>query len=119
MSPRVGSYGEMPTLTVARDDLDPEPSHPAAQLRQHLVTGVTLHPVQSSSQDTRWANGRSAARVQHAECDDRHGPPSVLRHRSMKHRWFVACEFRFVHQRPLIPIRTGASPQEVCSRRVA
>ena len=31
--------------------------------------------------------GRSAARVQYAECDDRHGPPSFLRRRSMKHRW--------------------------------
>ena len=34
-----------------------------------------------------WENGRSAARVQYAECDDRHGPPSFLRRRSMKHRW--------------------------------
>ena len=41
----------------------------------------------SSSQDTRWENGRRAARVQYAECDDRHGPPSFLRRRSMKHRW--------------------------------
>ena len=41
----------------------------------------------SSSQDTRWENGRSATRVQYAECDDRHGPPSFLRRRSMKQRW--------------------------------
>ena len=41
----------------------------------------------SSSQDSRWENGRSATRVQYAECDDRHGPPSFLRRRSMKHRW--------------------------------
>ena len=32
------------------------------------------------------ASGRSAARVQHAECDDRHRPPSFLCRRSMKHR---------------------------------
>ena len=55
----------------------------------------------SSSQDTRWENGRRAARVQYAECDDRHGPPSFLRRRSMKHRWLEPWrgQFRFVHQR--------------------
>ena len=34
----------------------------------------------------RRGKGRIATRVQHTERDDRHGPPSFVRHRSMKHR---------------------------------
>ena len=41
----------------------------------------------SSSQDTWWANDRSRARVQHTQCDERHGSASFLRHQSMKQRW--------------------------------
>ena len=59
----------------------------ASASRERSLQVQVDHRRWSSSQDTRWANGRSAARVQHAECDDRHGPPSFLRHRSMKHRW--------------------------------
>ena len=40
----------------------------------------------SSSQDSWWANGRGAARVQHPKYDDRHGPARLLRHRPVKHR---------------------------------
>jgi hypothetical protein len=34
---------------VARHNLDAEPAHPAAQLRQHLVAGVYLHAVQPTA----------------------------------------------------------------------
>ena len=73
-------------------------TRPAASAsRERLLQVYVDHRRWSSSQDTRWENGRRAARVQYAECDDRHGPPSFLRRRSMKHRWFgtVACQFRF------------------------
>ena len=54
MSPRVGSYGETPTVTRSPgDDLDPESSHPTAQLRKHLVAWVTLHPIEASAVDCR------------------------------------------------------------------
>ena len=59
----------------------------ASASRERLLQVYVDHRRWSSSQDTRWENGRSAARVPYAECDDRHGPPSFLRRRSMKHRW--------------------------------
>ncbi len=34
---------------VARDDLDPESAHPAAQLREHLVAGIGLDPIQATA----------------------------------------------------------------------
>jgi len=37
--------------TIARDHLDAKPPHPAAQLRQHLVSGVALHTVEATRVD--------------------------------------------------------------------
>jgi hypothetical protein len=59
---------------------------PRSSARDRLLPVQVNHRRWSSSSDTGRANGRSAARMQHAECDDRHGPPSVVRHRSMKYR---------------------------------
>ena len=63
--------------------------------RERLLPVQGDHQRWSSSQDTWWANDRSGTRVQHAECDDRHGPPSFLRHRSMKHPWSGPVRARF------------------------
>ena len=61
---------------------------PSASASRERVLPVQVHHRRcSSSPDTWWANGRSAARVQHTERDDRHGAPSLLRHRPMKQRW--------------------------------
>lgn len=37
--------------SVARDYLDTEAAHPAAQLGQHFVAGITLHTVEAAAMD--------------------------------------------------------------------
>ena len=69
--------------TVEEDDTLPS----ASASRERLLPVQDDHRRWSSSQDTRWANGRSAARVQYPEYDDRHGPPSFLRYRAMREGW--------------------------------
>ncbi len=61
--------------------------HQPGPRRERVLQVQVDHRRWSSSQDTRWANGRSAARVQHTECDDRPGPARLLRHRPVKYRW--------------------------------
>ena len=61
--------------------------HQPSASRERLLPVQVDHRRWSSSPDTGRANGRGTARMHHAECDDRHGPPSFLRHRSMKYRW--------------------------------
>ena len=34
---------------IARNDFDTEAAHSAAELRQHFVAGITLHPVQPTT----------------------------------------------------------------------
>ena len=34
--------------TVTRNDFDPKAAHAATQLRQHLVPGIALHPIQAT-----------------------------------------------------------------------
>ena len=79
------------TATVEEDVTLPS----ASASREHLLPVQDDHRRWSSSQDPRWASGRSAARMQHPECDDRHGPPSFLRYRAMRRRWLGpwACRF--------------------------
>ena len=36
---------------IARNDLDAEAAHPAAQLREHFVAGVALHAIQAPGMD--------------------------------------------------------------------
>ena len=59
----------------------------ASASRERLLPVQGDHWRWSSSQDTRWANGQSAARMQHTECDDRPGPARLLRHRPVKYWW--------------------------------
>ena len=41
-----GGVADADSDAVARDDLDSEAAHPAAQLCEHFVPGVTLHAVE-------------------------------------------------------------------------
>ena len=74
----------------------------ASASRERLLPVQDDHQRWSSSQDPRWTSGRSAARVQHPECDDRHGPPSFLRYRAMRRRWLGpwACRFDLCNNAP-------------------
>ena len=79
------------TATVEEDITLPS----ASGSRERLLSVQGDHQRWSSSQDAWWANDRSGTRVQHAERDDRHGPPSFLRLRSMRQGWLApwACRF--------------------------
>ena len=74
----------------------------ASASRERLLPVQVDHRRWSSSQDAWCANDRSGTRVQHAECDDRHGPPSFLRHRSMRQGWLGpwACRFDLCNNAP-------------------
>ena len=81
------------TATVEADVTRPS----ARASRERLLQVSVDHQRWSSSQDTRWENGRSAARVQYAECDDwaaQLPTPSVDEAPVVG---TVACQFRFVH----------------------